>query len=238
MFCHNCNTEFEESEFCPNCGRNFWFDGDSQSFSQTEALLQKSGQAYCPRCLSTSITVREQRFFENGFLFFTSKIASLIYLLNLKKRKAQAIKNGPECVCMKCGFSWFTNIRRLYDQYNIYLKRHFGNHYSPLTIGGAADACLQIYTDCVRICRSGEVSAEIYYDELAAVAFQKTVGPFYGWMTFRDKANRKRRFPRTFSEAGEDRLTIYYELGHDKTFYQVFLAMKEIVRENKRSGLF
>ena len=60
---------------------------------ERERKLKESGQAYCPKCLSTSISVQKKGY-SVGQAMLGGPLAGAIG------------SNKMECVCMKCGYKW------------------------------------------------------------------------------------------------------------------------------------
>lgn len=207
---------------------------DSRSFEEIEDALRASGRIFCPKCLSTSFVTSDARP-TNMFPILTDNLARLVHALLRITQQSTDTEKDPLCTCETCGFRWHRDRRYLYDRYSRCLKKYFGNYYRSVTIGAAEGARITIDISGVYIYHSEKKYVQIPFEELAGVSFQKNIGPLYGWLAFRDLARRNRRFPRTFKDAGKDVLTIYYGLGDDNTFGNIYMAMKEIVEENRRA---
>lgn len=236
MFCPNCGRNCGNANFCSKCGQDLYPQMKPQTFANTEKNLRASGQVYCPRCLSTNVTVYEHNSGANKYLLIRGMFA-LAILIPALFRKALSSETGEKCFCKDCGNEWCADRTALYQKHEKILRRRLGS-YSTIAIPAPEGTCLQLSQTGIRIYRSEKDSPVMSYDEITSVKYQESLGPLFGWLTLRDRANKNVPFPNVFAEAQQDELTIFYHYDYAKSFYQIFCALKEISEENKKAGLF
>lgn len=236
MFCPKCGRDCGDANFCLKCGQTLYSQITPQTFVNTEKKLQASGQVYCPRCLSTNVTVCSRKIGINKYLLIRGMFA-LAMLIPALFRKAQSSETGGACLCKDCGNEWFTDRTVLHKEHEKILTRHLGA-YSTIAIPAPEGSCLQFGRTGIRIYRTEEDAPVISYDEITSVKYQESIGPLYGWITLRDRANKNVPLPNVFADAKQDKLTIFCHYHYANSYYQIFCALKEIAEENKKAGLF
>lgn len=192
---------------------------------------------FCPKCLSTDVTEYQYDNSRNAYWYYKSSIAKLVHVLFSFMQRANEQEFGTECVCNACGNRWHTKRDTLYTRYDEILTKYLGA-YSTIHIKSTKDSSLRLCEDEIMVFHLHECICRIPYDEITAVVYQKSLGPLYGWMSLRDRANNNKPFPVTFTDAQKDKLTILYDFDSANSFYQIHLALKEIVEENQKAGLF
>lgn len=78
----------------------FCAKGDIPAYKKRKALLDAANQAYCPKCLSTDISVQKK-----GFDFRNARGLSMVEIFYQGKKGADT----PECICKRCGHMWEPN---------------------------------------------------------------------------------------------------------------------------------
>jgi hypothetical protein len=236
MFCPKCGKDCGSAKVCVMCGQVLKSQTTPQSFSNIEQILQASGQVYCPRCLSTNVTACDNGIRPSEYLLIRGMF-SMAVLVSALFRKIRPNDIGQNYSCNDCGNQWNADRTVLHKKHEEILTRYLGA-YSTIAIPAPEGACLQLGQRGLRFYRSEADAKVIPYDEITAVGYQKGIGPLYGWLVVRDRANKQLLFPKTFVDAKKDKLTIFCHSHYENGYYQIFCALNEIAEENKKAGLF
>lgn len=82
------------------------FDGESATYqpvmskAQKKAELKKSGQVYCPKCLSTSVSANQK-----GFGLVRGALGAMVGL-DVGMIAGSVGSKKIICTCLKCGYQW------------------------------------------------------------------------------------------------------------------------------------
>lgn len=227
MFCPNCGNNCADANFCPKCGREL-------------CMPVASDAARCPQCASTSITVRERLWRHRIFRDCRTPAALLVAIVGAIGLSWRGHKNGGECVCAKCGYTWYTRqeeqkkvSRRRYRQYILNLLEGT----SAVKYPSVGDAYLVITETELQIYRASVLKHTIPYDKITAVDYQKNLGPLYGWLAVREETDRKRPFPKTFHEAEKDSKALFYTFEYTNNYHELFSSLKAIAEKNRKTGI-
>ena len=227
MFCPNCGRDCGEAIYCSNCGHRLQYETDQTSFAERKKTLQSSGQVYCPKCLSTGITVLERR---NRYIY--SPFGGLFWLIRERMNAQREKRDGMECVCMKCDYRWYTKLQAMREQYAKDMSQLQKMY--PVSL----ESYIVLDEVGITLGHYGKVENLIPYEEIAAIEYRKGVGPLKGRLSVRDRGNRKRRFPRTLEEAKRDNLTVFYNEYWTNEVYQIYYSIRKIIEKNKKAGMF
>jgi len=162
---------------------------------------------------------------------------SLIYVILAYILRNSTTKHGQEFYCRDCGNRWNTNETELSEQHKSILSKYLGA-YSTIEISAPNGECLQLSTPGIRIYRSKRNSTTVLYSDITNVRYQESLGPLYGWLSIRDRANKHKPLPVTFDEAKEDDMTIFCHFESANAYRRICSALKAVAEENKKAGLF
>ena len=244
MFCPNCGKDCKNFKFYPDCGRDLQnIDSENQqettseqSFEKRREALEASGQAYCPKCLSTGISISGQ---SKGYRYPTiarSAAGAVIDFLGRMMQFTHESAYGDKCVCMNCGYEWYTKRIALQKKNEAHIAELLGEH-SSCSFPGIDGSYMQIGDGRITISLSEKVGCIIPYDELAVVEHREGTGPLYGRLTVRDRAHCHRPIPKTLEAAKKDRFTILYDPYYCDSYRKICSALNAIIAENKKAGI-
>ena len=227
MYCPNCGRDCGSDRFCSDCGQQLNTYKVQQTFVERKKVLEESGQAYCPKCLSTGVTVLERK---NQYIH--SPFAGLFWLIRERMNARREKNDGMECVCMKCDYRWYTKRQAMREQSAKYVSRLWKRY--PVSL----ESYIVLDEIGITLGHYEKVENLIPYEDIVAIEIRKGIGPLNGRLSIRDRQNKRRKFPRTLEEAKRDNLTVFYSEFWTKDLYQIYGAIKKIIAENKKAGMF
>ncbi len=236
MFCPNCGKDCGDANFCPGCGKDLREKTAEQTFEEKREALRSASRAYCPKCLSTSISISGQSQRYGYHSPARSAGAVIIEALGRVMQSVHDSEYGDKCVCMNCGNEWYTKRVALQERHRDHVSKILGE-YTAFDFTGIDGSFLQVSEDRVMISLSEKDGCIIPYDELAIVDHRESTDPFYGRLSIRDRAHKHRPFPKTLEAAKKDRFTILYESRFLDSYRQAYSVLKAIIEENKKAGL-
>lgn len=233
MFCPRCGKDCKDAYFCPSCGQDLQAIHIGTQGSETAG---DADRVRCPNCGSTSVAVHRDNRMKNEHLLYRNGFLQLLgfYVQEAREKKARAY--GMECECLQCAHRWHPKLQKLNRQHMRFVSKLLENT-SGMNYAGEEGTKLTLYKDCVVILKEGRKNCVIPFEEITAVSYQKNLGPLYGWITIRNVANRRKRFPRSYEEAKKDNMTVFYPFGHTRNYYDLYTAFKAIIEENKKAGV-
>lgn len=191
----------------------------------------------CPRCGSSNVYINS----DYGRIHASNRSRSwLLPLIQLVLRNilyAMRDKYRAQCKCVVCGHKWFAKRGALEQKYRGHLTAVMGEC-SEMNFAAPNGASLRLNEQGVTIYHSPKRAFPIPYDQITAVDYKENLGPLYGWLCVRHVGNRKKPFPKTFTEAQKDKTTIFYHLDNSANYRKVYIALKSIAEENKKAGMF
>lgn len=227
MYCPDCGRDCGEDRFCSQCGRELQANVAERTFEDRKKQLQEEGAVYCPKCLSTGVTVLERK---NRYIH--SPFGGLFWLIRERMNTQSERRDGMECICMKCNHRWYTKLQAMREQHakdiSQLQKMYPVSLESYIVLDGVG----------ITLGHYGKVEYLIPYEEITAIEFRKGIGPLRGRLSVRDRQNRRRKFPRTLEEAKRDHFTVFYNEFWTEGIYQIYCSVKKIIAENKKAGLF
>ena len=226
MFCPNCGQDCGTAKFCSECGQNLDRTSD-KTFEACKKAMRESGQAYCPVCLSTSVTVLERK---NRYIH--SPFGAMFWWIREGINHRSEKKDGMECVCMKCDHRWYTKRQAMREQH----ARKTSELWKMYPISRESYIVLNDFG--ITMGHYGKLEYHTPYEEIVAVEHRKGIGPLNGRLSIRNRENRRRKFPNTFEKAKQDELTVFYNAFWEKDIETIYVALKQIVEANKNAGMF
>jgi hypothetical protein len=236
MVCPNCGKDCGDSRFCSECGSKLDGVPKEQDFAAKRQALRAAGQAYCPCCLSTSISLQNGYRRYRSYTPNKSVFALIIDIIGKSYVFAHDRIYGDKCVCLSCGNEWYSKRWGLQERYAEHTEKLLGA-YPALNFTGLDGTYLQLTKTQVMIKLSKRKGCVIRYDDLAMVDCRESKGLLYGRLTLRNRRGRRRPLPTTLDAARKDKFTILYTEGFQEGFAQVYAALNAIVEENKKAGL-
>jgi Zn ribbon nucleic-acid-binding protein len=190
----------------------------------------------CPQCQSDQVLA--ERYNVRRYHTWHYSIAALVleHLIHLKQKRAYR-EDGALCECMNCGFQWRSKREQRQKRYAQILTQQFGTIYWGVVFHTPDGRILELGQNSIVLIFPNGRNYTIPYSELAAVSYQKNLGPLHGWLTIRDRAHKKRPIPINFKYAKIDSYTLFYNFEDEKVCYETYLALQKIVEENKKAGL-
>lgn len=190
----------------------------------------------CPKC--GGVDVLAERSPQNGYRRrHYSVIALVLDFLGYTADEVNYRENGPFCQCVDCGYKWRPKQAQRQARYRQILTQKLGAMYHLIKLD-TPDGCVLALTDsAVVLGRPKGREYTVPYDEIAAVGYHGNLGPLNGWLTVRNRAQAKRSLPENFKQAKKDRQTVLCCFGSENSYYQIYLALQEIVEENGKAGL-
>lgn len=190
----------------------------------------------CPQCQSGDIlTERHDGRGYRGRRYST--IALILDHLDHMIQERTYREDGALCECMHCGFRWRPKLAQRQKRYAQILTQELGTVYWGVKFHSPDGCVLQLEADAVALYLPKGKRHIITYGELAAVSYQKSLGPLQGWLSIRDRAHAKRKLPWNYKQAKKDRYTVFCDFADEAACYEVYLALQKIVEENKKAGL-
>lgn len=189
----------------------------------------------CPRCFSNDVSISPKDN-SNYFLYFARSWLAVFSVLLFRGFLDK--QYGELCVCARCGKKWRAKRTALYLKYRDILSQYLTMTYPALEIRALGETSLRLDEDSLTFFYAKRKTRTIFFENLTVVNYQKSLGPLYGWLSIRDWPHRKLPLPKTFQKARKDRYTIFYDFGEERAYYQIHLALKAIVEENRKAGLF
>lgn len=193
--------------------------------------LHRSGQAYCPECLSISVAEDNSFRFGRRYARVRSWTALLIELGGRVASRAKLRKYGPRCVCLRCGNQWYVKQAALLERHRERVHTFLEGR-SAVKYPGQDGKVWQITEQSLHIFLSGE-ELTLPYDRLAAVDHRACNGPMYGRLTVWDEAHRRRRVPVNMEAAKKDRFTVLYTWDYKDAYRQLYSLLAAIAQENQ-----
>ncbi len=236
MFCPNCGKDCKDFKFCPDCGRDLHERSEEQSVEKRREALEASGQAHCPKCLSTGISISGRSGEYSYPTIARSAAGAVINFLTRMMQFTHQSAYGDKCVCMNCGYEWYTKRIALQKKNESHIAKHLGEH-AAFSFPGIDGSYIQIGEGRIIISPSEKDGCIIPYDELAVVDHREGTGPLYGRLTVRDRAHRHRPIPKTLDAAKKDRFTILYDPYYHDSYGKIYSALNAIIAENKKAGI-
>lgn len=228
MFCPNCGKECGGFKFCPECGQELQENAAMQTVAERKKQMQARGQVYCPKCLSTSVKIKE---YKNQYMYH-SYFAALFWFLREAKNKRLEKYDGFECVCLRCNNSWYTKRQAMQDKHAQKTEKMWKQYHI------SSESYIKLDDVGITLANYGRMKYVMPYDEVVAVEYRKNLGPLKGRLSVRHCENKRKRFPRTFKEAKEDDFTVFFDEVWEKEMYRIYLILKTIAEENKAAGMF
>ena len=193
----------------------------------SQLWLQPAREAF--NCLSTSYVVDKEN---SRTIYYRTPVASLLQLIANLIKTGRKEKYGLRCTCLQCGNEWYTKRAALYSRYNEIVSKVLGPH-SAMDFAGIEDTYLRLGENQVMIYLSEKKGCIVPYDELEIVSHRESIPPFYGRLSIRDRARRKKPLPKTLNAAKNDSLTILYAPDNLEQYQQVYAALRAIVEVNR-----
>lgn len=189
----------------------------------------------CPDCGSANIVVQDHS--DHSSYYLHNADSKLGFFLAWLMRNAYRSEYGEMCICNDCDSRWYSKRTAIRQRYRELLEERFRTVRPKVKMRAPDNGFLEINTHEVTLFHSDGRTYKVAFDELAAVSFQKSLGPLYGWLSIRDRAHAKRRLPWNFKQAKKDRYTVFCDFSDEAACYEVYLALQKIVEENKKAGL-
>lgn len=190
----------------------------------------------CPNCQSGNVLAERHEGRGYRRRYYRGLAIILDHLMYLMDEQSYR-EDGAACECMNCGYKWRPKQEERRKRYTQILTQQFGTVYRGVQFRAADGSMLQLEENQVVLYSPKGNRNVIAYDEIATVAYQKNLGPLYGWLSIRDRVHVKRRMPKNFKQAKKDCFTIFCDFGYESACYQTYLALKAIAEENKKAGL-
>lgn len=233
MFCPSCGQDCGEYRFCSQCGRELQANATEQTFEDRKKQLQEEGAIYCPECLSTSYTANKET---RRTIYYRSVIANLLQLTNTFMSIHLERRYGIQCTCLQCGNSWFPKVEALNEKYKKLMIKPLEG-YSAIKYPTADDAYMQLEENRMIIFYPKKRDYIIPFTKIVAVNYEESKGEQVGIITIRDRSNKYRSFPKTLSQAKRDRLTLVFKSCYSDAYNELYVALLEVVEENRKAGL-
>lgn len=233
MFCSNCGKDCGEAKFCSECGQDLRTNAAEQSFEDRKKQLQAEGQIYCPKCLSTNYTTNKEK---RRSIYYLSPLVSILEFVNFCMSLRTKRMCGIECVCLQCGNSWFPKVEALNEKYKKLMIKPLEG-YPAIKYPTADDAYMQLEENRMIIFYPKKRDYIIPFTKIVAVNYEESMGAQVGIITIRDRSNKYRSFPKTLSQAKRDSLTLVFKSCYSDAYSELYVALLEVVEENRKAGL-
>ena len=237
MVCPKCGADCSDANFCPRCGYALRTATVQPSVEDRRKALEAAGEIFCPRCLSTSVSIRSEPDLRSHLPFIHGALGKLGALMALNHRRTLHDEDGDMLSCIKCGYEWRKKAKAREELYNRILAPVL-KKYTSMKFPGLKGTFLRLDKETLVISLSEMKGSVIPLKELAAVEHCKSSGYLCGMLSVRDRSHLRKPFPQKFSAGARDRFSIIYDPHYKQAYCELTVALQAIIDANKKQGLF